>query len=94
MQRFFAEPHQIDEAAHQIHITGTDVNHIVHVLRMKPGDELWISDGEKKEYHCRIETADEDEVCLHILYAQEPDYELPGRIYLFQGNWELLRSFR
>lgn len=85
MQRFFAEPHQIDEAAHQIHITGTDVNHIVHVLRMKPGDELWISDGEKKEYHCRIETADEDEVCLHILYAQEPDYELPNKLYLFQG---------
>lgn len=85
MQRFFAEPHQIDEAAHQIHITGTDVKHIVHVLRMKPGDELWISDGEKKEYHCRIETADEDEVCLHILYAQEPDYELPNKLYLFQG---------
>ena len=28
MQRFFVEPHQIDEAAHQIHIIGTDVNHI------------------------------------------------------------------
>ena len=25
MQRFFVEPHQIDEAAHQIHIIGTDV---------------------------------------------------------------------
>lgn len=85
MQRFFVEPCQIDEERHQIRITGTDVNHIVHVLRMKPGEELWISDGEKKEYHCRLESAAEDEVCLHILYAQEPEYELPSRIFLFQG---------
>ena len=85
MQRFFVKPHQIDETAHQIHITGTDVNHIANVLRMRQGEELWISDGEKKEYHCVIEALGEEEILLHILYAQEPDYELPSRIFLFQG---------
>lgn len=84
MQRFFVEPHQIDEAGHCIHITGSDVNHIKNVLRMKVGEELWISDGCAKEYHCSIERLDE-EVLAHILYIQEPDYELPSRIYLFQG---------
>ena len=84
MQRFFVEPHQIDGDRHEIHITGSDVNHIVNVLRMKKGEELWISDKEK-EYHCVIENAGEDEVLLHILYVQEPDYELQNRIYLFQG---------
>ena len=84
MQRFFVEPHQIDGDRHEIHITGSDVNHIVNVLRMKKGEELWISDKEK-EYHCVIENAGEDEVLLHILYVQEPDYELKNRIYLFQG---------
>ena len=79
------EPSQIDEGAHQIHITGSDVKHIVNVLRMKTGEELWISDGDKKEYHCTIEAIDAEEVCLHILYSQEPDYELPNKIYLFQG---------
>ena len=54
MQRFFVEPHQIDEAAHQIHIIGTDVNHISNVLRMKQGEEVWISDGGQKEYRCAI----------------------------------------
>ena len=49
---FFVEPHQIDEAAHQIHIIGTDVNHISNVLRMKQGEEVWISDGGQKEYRC------------------------------------------
>ena len=85
MQRFFADPCQIDETNHQIHITGTDVNHIGNVLRMKIGEELWISDGVQKEYRCTIEEISQEEVLLHIIYAQEPDYELPGRIYLFQG---------
>ena len=85
MQRFFVEPHQIDEAAHQIQIIGTDVNHISNVLRMKQGEEVWISDGGQKEYRCAIEAFSADEVLLHIIYAQEPDYELPSRIYLFQG---------
>lgn len=85
MQRFFVEPHQIDEEAHQIHITGSDVNHISNVLRMKTGEELWISDGSKHEYRCTIESFEPDEVLLHIVYSQEPEYELPCRIYLFQG---------
>ena len=85
MQRFFVEPHQIDGEAHQIHITGSDVNHISNVLRMKTGEELWISDGSKYEYRCTIESFEPDEVLLHIVYSQEPEYELPCRIYLFQG---------
>ena len=85
MQRFFVEPHQIDEEAHQIHITGSDVNHISNVLRMKTGEELWISDGSKYEYRCTIESFEPDEVLLNIVYSQEPEYELPCRIYLFQG---------
>lgn len=85
MQRFFVEPHQIDEEAHQIHITGSDVNHISNVLRMKMGEELWISDGSKYEYRCTIESFEPDDVLLHIVYSQEPEYELPCRIYLFQG---------
>lgn len=52
---------------------------------MKQGEELWISDGGTKEYRCEIESLGDEEILLHIIYAQEPDYELPNRIYLFQG---------
>jgi 16S rRNA (uracil1498-N3)-methyltransferase len=85
MQRFFVDSSQIDEAVHQIHITGGDVNHIRNVLRMKTGEELWICDGSEAEYHCTIEAFEDEEVLLHILYRQEPQYELPSRITLFQG---------
>lgn len=83
MKRFFVNPDQIDE--NHIRMTGSDVSHIRQVLRMKKGDELWVSDGEKKEYHCVIQETGEEEILLEILYAQEPDYELPSKIYLFQG---------
>ena len=85
MYHFFVEPFQIHEEQEYIEILGGDVNHIENVLRMKQGEELWISDGGKKEYRCTIEDFSSDEVLLHIIYAQEPDYELPSRIYLFQG---------
>ncbi len=44
-------------------------------------DQRW----QEKEYHCTIEEFQEDSAVLHILYAQESEYELPSRIYLFQG---------
>ena len=82
MKRFFVEPWQIGET--QIQIVGKDVNHIRNVLRMKPGDTLWISDKEKKEYNCLIDTITEEEILLRIVYVQESDFELPSRLILFQ----------
>lgn len=85
MQRFFVEPYQIQENENKICITGNDVNHIRNVLRMKNGEEIWVSDSNNHEYHCRIDSMESEKIELHILYVQEADYELPGKIYLFQG---------
>lgn len=85
MQRFFVEPYQIEEDKRMIHITGTDVNHIKNVLRMKCGEEVWISDGAEKEYHCRIVQIESEKVIAEILEALESQYELSNKIYLFQG---------
>lgn len=85
MQRFFAEPHQIEEENGIIRILGSDVNHIRNVLRMKPGEEVWISDGDSREFHCCIQELEEETVILKILERGASDYELPNAIYLFQG---------
>lgn len=85
MYRFFITPSQIDREKKQIHITGSDVNHIKNVLRMRIGEEIVLSDGDKLEYKCQISDLQEDEVVADILYAQENGVELPSRIYLFQG---------
>ena len=83
MYRFFVEPSQIGEK--EIRICGSDVNHIKNVLRMKQGEEILISSGEKLEYTCYIQEMQEEEVTAHIMYVQEAGYELPSRIFLFQG---------
>ena len=75
MQRFFVEPYQVQEEEHRITLTGPDVNHMKNVLRMRIGEDVWISDGGQKEYHCTIEAFEEEGAVLHILYAQEPQYE-------------------
>lgn len=83
MHRFFVEKDQIQ--GNRITITGSDVNHIRNVLRMKENEEILISDGDRTEYTCYIEELCADEVRAAVMYAQECGAELPSRIYLFQG---------
>ena len=84
MHLFFVSPGQI--AGEQIRITGSDVNHIRSVLRMKPGDEFEVRTGEDELiYHCWIETITQDEVTGKILWTVETETELPSRITLYQA---------
>ena len=54
MYNFFVEPSQIQ--GNEVRITGSDVNHIKNVLRMRVGEELSVSNGvDSKEYRCGIE---------------------------------------
>ena len=86
MYQFFVEPEQIDVAAKSVIIRGTDVNHIKNVLRMRPGEEVAVSNGiDGKEYHCGILALEEDCVRLELRFIKEDGVELPAKIYLFQG---------
>ena len=73
------------ESLGTIVITGSDVNHIRNVLRMKPGEEVLISNGVDKDYHCCLAEIGAEEVIAQILSVDEEGTELPARIYLFQG---------
>lgn len=84
MYQFFVEPSQIQGS--RVIITGKDVNHIKNVLRMKPGEELSVSNGmDGKEYRCGIEEYTEEKVICSLRFIKEDGVELPSRIYLFQG---------
>lgn len=82
MFQFFVEPEQIEEE--NVRITGSDVNHIKNVLRMKDGDKVRISDNCGADYLCEIAEIASEQVNLRIL--QQCDHtELPVKITLFQG---------
>ena len=86
MYQFFVEPDQIDVAGNSVIIRGTDVNHIKNVLRMRPGEEVAVSNGiDGKEYRCGILALEEDCVRLELRFIKEDGVELPAKIYLFQG---------
>lgn len=83
MYQFFVADEQV--CGDKIFITGSDVNHISNVLRMKNGEKIRISDKSKKSYFCHIENIAADEVCAVIDSVDENGTELSNEIYLFQG---------
>ena len=86
MFQFFVDKTQINEEAGLAFITGADVNHICHVLRMRVGEQFYVTDGESGgKYLCGLKTASEDQVTCDILRKIEESSELPCEITLYQG---------
>lgn len=82
MYQFFVEDEQVTEDG--VLITGSDVNHIRNVLRMKPGEKVRISTGTGANYLCSITQVEEMSVTAQIV-EEMAGTELPNRIVLFQG---------
>ena len=83
MYQFFVSDEQVYDG--KIQIAGSDVNHIGHVLRMKPGVKIRISDESGRAYFCTIESISEKDVWAVIDEVDEKGTELPCRVVLFQG---------
>ncbi|MBQ8117308.1 MAG: 16S rRNA (uracil(1498)-N(3))-methyltransferase [Lachnospiraceae bacterium] len=84
MYQFFVDSSQIDMENKTVTITGADVNHIKNVLRMKPGEELAVSNGQDgREYRCAIrafrEAADVQPVCRQTSGERSANGQPAGR---------------
>lgn len=83
MSNFFIDSGNIDgEAAY---ITGSDVNHIKNVLRMKEDDEIRLSAGNGLLYTAKISEFLPDRIVCKIVDCEGGKSELPAKIILFQG---------
>ena len=83
MQQFFAQPEWITE--NEILIRGGDLNHMKNVLRMKPGEDVRINDGQGTPYLCCLNRYEKDQAVLDVFRKLDTDTELPSEIILFQG---------
>lgn len=83
MQNFFVEISDIRGGI--IRLSGSDVNHMKNVLRMKPGEKVKIQDGLGVSYICSITGYEQKEAALKIISREAADTELPSKIWLFQG---------
>lgn len=82
MHHFFVTPAQI--SAVDVVITGSDVNHIRNVLRLRQGERIGIRDGISRGYVCVLEEIATEQIRARILSADTENSELPARLYLFQ----------
>ena len=72
MYQFFVESSQINIEQKIVIITGSDVNHIKNVLRMKTGEEVSISNGyDGREYRCAVLELNESDVVLELRFIKE-----------------------
>lgn len=83
MNRFFVKKDDI--ADNTAIVSGEDVKHISRVLRMAPGDNVMLCDGEGYQYLAEIADISKEQVNLNILSAEKCAAEPAQRITLYQG---------
>jgi 16S rRNA (uracil1498-N3)-methyltransferase len=81
--RFFASPDQIGNST--ITLSIDESHHLIRVLRMRPGDEAFVFDGEGQEFRCKVITTNGNRARLEIIEALTNSVESPLRITLAQA---------
>ncbi len=69
-RRFNVLPSAIN--ADQIILSGDEALHLRNVLRLKPGDEVFVFDGTGREFHCRIEKSTKESTLLRLISEVSP----------------------
>lgn len=71
-RRFYAPPGAFKSHAQTVTLETDEARHLREVLRLKPGDEVFVFDGAGKEFRCAIESSRRDSAVLKILEEVEP----------------------
>ena len=69
-RRFFAPPSAI--TSENVHLASDEARHLRDVLRLKPGDEVYVFDGAGMEFHCRVGESRRDSAELTVISEVEP----------------------
>ena len=83
VRRFFLEREKI--LSEKPRLTGPHVKHVRTVLRLKPGDELFLFDGKGSEYRARIIESTPKSVILSVAETFPSTSESPAKITIGQG---------
>ncbi len=84
MFQFFIDSGQVRDG--HAYITGSDVNHIKNVLRLKAGDRLQvIQEDDPHLYLCRILQTEADTVTCAVEEILRAETELPAKVILIQA---------
>jgi 16S rRNA (uracil1498-N3)-methyltransferase len=72
-RRFFAAPKQFAPDGAMIVLEAEEARHLRDVLRLNRGDEVFVFDGEGREFRCVIESSGREGATLKIVDEVEPE---------------------
>jgi 16S rRNA (uracil1498-N3)-methyltransferase len=82
-RRFYASPDEITGSI--VTLSTHETHHLVHVLRMTPGDEAFVTDGCGREYRCTFRRIEGNRAHLDIDETLSDVVESPLQITLAQA---------
>lgn len=71
-RRFYAPSGAFKSDSQTVTLEADEARHLREVLRLKPGDEVYVFDGAGKEFQCAIESSRRDTALLKIMKEVEP----------------------
>lgn len=72
LRRFYAPPVALSPDAGTITLDADEARHLRDVLRLRRGDEVFVFDGEGREYHCRVEETGRKSATLSVVSEVKP----------------------
>ncbi|MDQ2938738.1 MAG: 16S rRNA (uracil(1498)-N(3))-methyltransferase [Acidobacteriota bacterium] len=71
-RRFYAPPSAFTSNPERVTLASDEAHHLREVLRLTPGEEAYVFDGQGKEFHCRVEESRRDSAGLTIIAEVDP----------------------
>ena len=71
-RRFYGPPATVDRSQQTVTLGTDEARHLRDVLRLKPGDEVYVFDGLGHEFRCSVSSARRDSAELRIEAEVEP----------------------
>jgi 16S rRNA (uracil1498-N3)-methyltransferase len=71
-RRFYAPPSAFTTDPGNVNLAADEARHLRDVLRLRPGDEVYVFDGTGKEFRCSVEESRRDSAQLKIIDEVDP----------------------
>lgn len=85
MQRYFLAETVEDYHTTEIALTGEQYHHIVRVMRMKPGNQVYLVLPEQRAFKAEIKAIEQDAVILKWIEDEHTTTELPIHVTIASG---------
>lgn len=71
-RRFYAPPSAFAPNLESVTLASDEARHLRDVLRLQPGDDVYVFDGAGKEFHCQLERSERHAAQLRIVGQADP----------------------